>query len=268
MELVAAPAILIADEPTSGLFLFLPFFSQVEHISYVTGHLAGLDSTSALLIIRALKSLTTPSSPSIRPTTVIITIHQPSSQIFHQFDQVILLGMGGVQLYAGKAADSKEWFAMRGYPCPEGWNPADCKSSPALLTSPGVGLILWLFLDFLDLATSPPRDLIPGPPGPTTRSSSTGSMKETSGMSSRHHDPSATLPTVGSTSASPAICSKTTAVSKPFSLKNQFQLQDEDRKPSTVTLTQFEVLAKREAKNLKRDWSLFVSLLSSLSHRI
>ncbi|GAA5976278.1 hypothetical protein JCM5350_001403 [Sporobolomyces pararoseus] len=213
LELVAAPAILIADEPTSGL-----------------------DSTSALLIIRALKSLTTPSSPSIRPTTVIITIHQPSSQIFHQFDQVILLGMGGVQLYAGKAADSKEWFAMRGYPCPEGWNPADY---------------------FLDLATSPPRDLIPGPPGPTTRSSSTGSMKETSGMSSRHHDPSATLPTVGSTSASPAICSKTTAVSKPFSLKNQFQLQDEDRKPSTVTLTQFEVLAKREAKNLKRDWSLF-----------
>ncbi|GAA6023398.1 hypothetical protein JCM11491_006458 [Sporobolomyces phaffii] len=209
LELVAAPAILIADEPTSGL-----------------------DSTSALLIIRALKQLTTPSSPSTRPTTVVLTIHQPSSQIFHQFDQVILLGMGGAQLYAGQAKASREWFARRGYPCPEGWNPADY---------------------FLDLATSPPRDLVPGPPVPASRSSSAGSMKETPGPASSNTGGSSVLPSIGPR----PVRSKTTAVSKPLSLKNQFQLEQEDRKPSTVTLTQFEVLAKREAKNLKRDWSLF-----------
>lgn len=212
LELVAAPAILIADEPTSGL-----------------------DSTSALLIVRALKSLTTPSETSIRPTTVIITIHQPSSQIYHQFDQVILLGMGGIQLYSGKAADSKEWFARHGYPCPDGWNPADY---------------------FLDLATAPPRDLVPGPPVPTSRTSSSGSVKESPGIPSRNIVGSGTLPSVESRTA-PAR-SRTTAASPLFSLKNQYQLKDEDRKPSTVTLTQFEVLAKREAKNLKRDWSLFL----------
>lgn len=70
----------------------------------------------------------------MRPTTVILTIHQPSSQIFHHFDQVILLGLGGIQLYAGKAAESRSWFAQRGYQCPEGWNPADCRSSPCHCT--------------------------------------------------------------------------------------------------------------------------------------
>lgn len=110
--------------------------------------------------------------------------------------------------------------------------------------------------DFLDLATSPPRDLIPGPPVPTTRSSSSGSMKETP---SRVPATETTLASVGTTKAR----SKTTAVSKPLSLKNPFQLDEEDRKPSTVTLTQFEVLATREGKNLKRDWSLFVRLRRS-----
>jgi len=215
----------------------------------------GLDSTSALLIIRALKSLTTPTDASLRPTTVILTIHQPSSQIFHHFDQVILLGMGGVQMYAGNAADSRGWFAARGYECPEGWNPADCESS--LRVQPPFHLarlmLLWETIDFLDLATSPPRDLVPGPPLPTashSRSTSSASVKETS------TPPSNAFPTVPSNQAR----SKTTAVSKPLSLKNRFQLDNEDRKPSTVTLTQFEALAMREGKNLKRDWSLFVSL--------
>lgn len=202
LELVAAPAILIADEPTSGL-----------------------DSTSALLIVRALKSLTTPTSPSMRPTTVVITIHQPSSQIFHHFDQVILLGMGGIQLYAGRASDSRQWFAARGYDCPDGWNPADY---------------------YLDLASAPPAALVPGPPVP--RLSSTPSSESTATKSHEH----ATLPAVSLTARS-----SPTATSKPFSLKNQFRLAEEDRKPSTVTLTQFQVLAKRESRNLKRDWSLF-----------
>ncbi|GAA5870310.1 hypothetical protein JCM8547_006599 [Rhodosporidiobolus lusitaniae] len=105
-ELVAQPAILILDEPTSSL-----------------------DSSSALRIVRALKSLTSstssPSSSSRRPTTVIITCHQPSSQLFHLFDDVLLLGQGGEQLYFGRKDDVNEFFESKGVQCPAGWNPAD-----------------------------------------------------------------------------------------------------------------------------------------------
>ncbi|GAA6042455.1 hypothetical protein JCM8097_008464 [Rhodosporidiobolus ruineniae] len=100
-ELVASPAILILDEPVSGL-----------------------DSTSALRILRALKSLTVP-SPGRRPTTVLLTIHQPSSQLFHMFDDVVLLGQGGEQLFFGRKDEVGSWFESRGLACPEGWNPAD-----------------------------------------------------------------------------------------------------------------------------------------------
>ncbi|GAA6023495.1 hypothetical protein JCM10207_006217 [Rhodosporidiobolus poonsookiae] len=101
-ELVAQPAVLILDEPTSGL-----------------------DSTSALRILHALKALTVPSASSPRPTTVIATVHQPSSQLFHLFDEVLLLGQGGEQMYAGGKDGVGAWFEGRGERCPEGWNPAD-----------------------------------------------------------------------------------------------------------------------------------------------
>ena len=87
---------------------------------------AGLDSTSALRILTALKALTTPEAGR-RPTTVITTIHQPSSQLYHMFDDVILLAKGGVQLYCGKAREAAAWWESKGLYCPEGWNPADCE---------------------------------------------------------------------------------------------------------------------------------------------
>jgi len=39
-------------------------------------------------------------------------------------------------MYAGNAADSRGWFAARGYDCPEGWNPADCESPEQIRTFP------------------------------------------------------------------------------------------------------------------------------------
>lgn len=88
---------------------------------------AGLDSTSALRILTALKALTTPAAGR-RATTVITTIHQPSSQLYHMFDDVILLAKGGTQLYCGKASEARGWWEAKGLSCPEGWNPADCAS--------------------------------------------------------------------------------------------------------------------------------------------
>lgn len=81
---------------------------------------------SAKRVVTVLKALA--NSEGSR-TTVITTIHQPNSQIFHLFDTVLALSNGGRQLYFGPAADVVSHFAAKGFVSPEGWNPADCKNS-------------------------------------------------------------------------------------------------------------------------------------------
>ncbi len=98
VELVAAPDVLVLDEPTSGL-----------------------DSVSAARLVKLLKVLT--EGPN--KTTIIASIHQPSSALYHSFNQVVLLSQGR-QLYFGPGgAKPAEWFASQGRPCPPGYNVAD-----------------------------------------------------------------------------------------------------------------------------------------------
>lgn len=55
----------------------------------------------------------------------VATIHQPSSDIFHLFDDLLILADGHV-LYHGPCGDSFiQYFARQGYPCPQYSNPAD-----------------------------------------------------------------------------------------------------------------------------------------------
>jgi ABC-type multidrug transport system ATPase subunit len=97
VELVAAPDVLVLDEPTSGL-----------------------DSVSASRLITLLKNLAAESG-----TTIIASIHQPSSALYRAFDQVVLLA-NGRQLYVGPGGDRPaEFFAKQGRPCPPGYNVAD-----------------------------------------------------------------------------------------------------------------------------------------------
>jgi ABC-type multidrug transport system ATPase subunit len=97
IELVAAPDVLVLDEPTSGL-----------------------DSVSAWRLIKLLKNLAAESG-----TTIIASIHQPSSALYRSFDQVVLLA-DGRQLYFGPGGDAPaEYFASLGRPCPPGYNVAD-----------------------------------------------------------------------------------------------------------------------------------------------
>ncbi|TFK45642.1 hypothetical protein OE88DRAFT_1669039 [Heliocybe sulcata] len=74
LELVAKPDVLILDEPTSGL-----------------------DSVSASKVAAVLHAVAhDPESP----TAVIASIHQPSSQLYQTFDQILLLSHGRA-LYSG-----------------------------------------------------------------------------------------------------------------------------------------------------------------------
>jgi hypothetical protein len=95
VELIAAPRILILDEPTSRL-----------------------DAQAALSIIMLLKSL------SQYGITVICVLHQPRVEIFNCLDTLLLL-VSGKQVYFGKRSESKQYFSDMGYDFDPQLNPAD-----------------------------------------------------------------------------------------------------------------------------------------------
>ncbi|KAG2442858.1 hypothetical protein HXX76_002937 [Chlamydomonas incerta] len=96
MEMVTEPAILFLDEPSSGLDSFTAF--KVVHILRSVAHLHG--------------------------RTVVCSIHQPSSEVFHLFDDLVVLAAGQV-IYLGTVPDMVGYFSALGYHCPNYTNPAD-----------------------------------------------------------------------------------------------------------------------------------------------
>ena len=95
-ELVSNPSVIILDEPTSGL-----------------------DSLTAYIIMSYLKRLARD-----HHKTVILTIHQPSSEIFFLLDRLILLAEGEL-VYQGSTNYCLEYFSSLGFECPEFSNPPD-----------------------------------------------------------------------------------------------------------------------------------------------
>jgi ABC-type multidrug transport system ATPase subunit/ABC-type multidrug transport system permease subunit len=95
VELIANPSLIFLDEPTTGL-----------------------DSTTALMIVELLRDL----AKSGR--TIVSTIHQPSSEIFEQFDNLMLMVRGNI-IYTGAANKAVHYFDGVGYPCPKLTNPSD-----------------------------------------------------------------------------------------------------------------------------------------------
>ena len=55
---------------------------------------------------------------------IVMTIHQPSSQIFYQFDRLLLMA-SGKQAYFGPSADAMAKFEAMGLRCERQYNPAD-----------------------------------------------------------------------------------------------------------------------------------------------
>ncbi|TKY53200.1 ABC transporter G family member 22 [Spatholobus suberectus] len=94
-EIIINPSLLFLDEPTSGL-----------------------DSTTALRIVQMLQDIAEAGK------TVVTTIHQPSSRLFHKFDKLILLGKGSL-LYFGKASEAMNYFQSVGCSPLISMNPAE-----------------------------------------------------------------------------------------------------------------------------------------------
>ncbi|XP_057963780.1 ABC transporter G family member 14 [Malania oleifera] len=94
-EMLINPSLLLLDEPTSGL-----------------------DSTTAQRIMTTVKRL------AGGGRTVVTTIHQPSSRLYHMFDKIVLLSEGS-PVYCGPAATAMEYFSSIGFSTSITINPAD-----------------------------------------------------------------------------------------------------------------------------------------------
>jgi hypothetical protein len=78
----------------------------------------GLDATSAYQVMTTLKNL------AKKGRTVIVSIHQPRSEIWELFDRIILLSQG-CEIYEGPADECIPYFAKLGHELPLFVNPAE-----------------------------------------------------------------------------------------------------------------------------------------------
>jgi energy-coupling factor transporter ATP-binding protein EcfA2 len=95
LELMREPAILFLDEPTSGL--------------------SSRDSEN---IMDLLKDLT------LKGKLVFVVIHQPSSDIFKMFDNLLILDTGGYLIYNGNPVDSIMYFRSKVHQA--NWADSEC----------------------------------------------------------------------------------------------------------------------------------------------
>lgn len=95
-ELITDPPILFLDEPTSGL-----------------------DAYTAYSLVQTLQKLA-----HDKERTIVVSIHQPRSNIYYLFDSLMLLAYGEV-IYYGTANDSLPYFNALNHNCPPNYNPAD-----------------------------------------------------------------------------------------------------------------------------------------------
>jgi ABC-type multidrug transport system ATPase subunit/uncharacterized tellurite resistance protein B-like protein len=81
LELLREPSVLFVDEPTSGL--------------------SSRDSENIMDLLKEL---------SLKGKMVFVVIHQPSSDIFRMFDKLVILDVGGFQIYYGNPVEAVTYF--------------------------------------------------------------------------------------------------------------------------------------------------------------
>ncbi|XP_017489988.1 PREDICTED: protein white-like, partial [Rhagoletis zephyria] len=95
VEILTNPSIMFCDEPTSGLDAFMAA-NLVEYLNKMAS----------------------------KGRTIICTIHQPSTDVFNLFENLLLMADGQVA-YMGNTQQALEYFKSCGLPCPLNYNPAD-----------------------------------------------------------------------------------------------------------------------------------------------
>src|SRR6056297_2995690 len=81
LELIREPSILFVDEPTSGL--------------------SSRDSENVMDLLREL---------ALKGKLIFVVIHQPSSDIYKMFDDMMILDTGGYQVYFGNPVEGVMYF--------------------------------------------------------------------------------------------------------------------------------------------------------------
>ncbi|KAL5007661.1 hypothetical protein ScPMuIL_016467 [Solemya velum] len=94
-EILTNPPLLFCDEATSGL-----------------------DSFMAQSVVQTLKTLV------MNGRTILCTIHQPSSEVYAMFDQLLIMAEGRLA-YMGPTKEALPFFNSHGFLCPMNFNPAD-----------------------------------------------------------------------------------------------------------------------------------------------
>ncbi|XP_055986566.1 ATP-binding cassette sub-family G member 5 [Sorex fumeus] len=94
-QLLQDPRIMLLDEPTTGL-----------------------DCATANHIVSLLAEL------ARRGRVVVLTIHQPRSELFQLFDKIAIMSCGEL-VFCGSPGQMLDFFSTCGYPCPEHSNPFD-----------------------------------------------------------------------------------------------------------------------------------------------
>lgn len=107
LQLLTRPHLLFCDEPSTGL-----------------------DSYNACSIISTLKELAGYTSEPklfqkpLESRIVVISIHQPSSDVFHLFTNVILMNAGRI-VFHGTTQEAEKLFTDMNLSCPPCFNPAE-----------------------------------------------------------------------------------------------------------------------------------------------
>ncbi|GAA5959155.1 hypothetical protein JCM21900_001409 [Sporobolomyces salmonicolor] len=96
VQMISDPPVLLADEPLSGL-----------------------DAFTAQNVMQTLKDLASSGR------TLIVSVHQPRSDIWAMFDNVLLLVKGGKAAYSGPTDGILKALESAGEVCPHDFNPAD-----------------------------------------------------------------------------------------------------------------------------------------------
>ena len=108
------------QEQRKRLTIGVELARKPELLMFLDEPTSGLDSAAAFNIVRFLRKLADAGQ------AILCTIHQPSSVLFDEFDEVLLLKPGGRTVYHGNTRLVIDYFEKHGgHKCPPRANPAE-----------------------------------------------------------------------------------------------------------------------------------------------